>query len=247
MSDHFPSPFTVSSMEDQGFQRAEEVAPPPPPPQNYTLGSLLSDLRQFGEAYQRDADQIRQHHPLLQRRDWIQLGVFVSHARESLLRIPGFNDLRTFAFATWGEEITLATCRRIIGVLIQRSDGTLSTEEVEKLTLADAASLLAREPATTGQRDKSTRGRSEPRVVLRGREEGPIVLGKPKRKLTTPQYNVVQALLDAGDGGLTKDELVSKSGHEDARGILTRLAEKDADWKEVIHFAGQTGGGYRIK
>jgi len=85
------------------------------------------------------------------------------------------------------------------------------------------------------------------RVALRGREEEPIVLGKTKRKLTLPQYNVVKALLDAGDVGLTKDELVSKSGHEDARGILTRLAKKDPDWKQVIHFAGQTGGGYRIK
>lgn len=86
-----------------------------------------------------------------------------------------------------------------------------------------------------------------PRVVLRGREAGPIVLDKTKQRLTTPQYNVVKALLDAGDAGLTKDELVSKSGHEDARGILKRLTDSDPDWKKVIHFAGQTGGGYRIK
>jgi hypothetical protein len=85
------------------------------------------------------------------------------------------------------------------------------------------------------------------RVVLRDREEGPIVLGKTKRKLTNQQYNVVKALLEAGDLGLTKDELVSKSGHEDARGILKRLADSDPDWKGVIHFAGRTGGRYRIK
>jgi hypothetical protein len=86
-----------------------------------------------------------------------------------------------------------------------------------------------------------------PRVILRGRAEGPIVLQEIKRKLTTPQYNVVKALLDAGDAGLTKDELVSRSGHEDARGILKRLADSDPDWNEVIHFAGLTGGGYRVK
>jgi hypothetical protein len=88
--------------------------------------------------------------------------------------------------------------------------------------------------------------KGESRVVLRSREEGAIVLGKPKRKLTTPQYNVVKALLEAGEVGLTKDELVSKSKHGDARGILTRLAEKE-DWKKVIHLAGLTGRRYRIK
>jgi hypothetical protein len=86
-----------------------------------------------------------------------------------------------------------------------------------------------------------------PRVVLRGREEAPIVLGMPKPKLTLPRYNVVKALLDAGEAGLTKDELVNKSRHQDARGILNRLANSDPDWKQVIHFAGQTCGGYRIK
>jgi hypothetical protein len=233
-------------MEDQGFQWAEEVPPLPPPPQNFAVGNLLSDLRQFSEAYQRDADQIRQHNPLVQRRDWIQLGAFVSHARQCLLRIPGFDDLRTFALATWGEEITLPVCRRIIGLLVQRSEGTLSAGQAEQLSLAEAASLLASKQPSAGQKDKSVSLKDTPRVVLRGREEGPVVLGKPKQKLTTPQYNVIKALLDAGEVGLTKDKLVSKSRHEDARGILTRLAKKD-DWREVIHLAGQTGGGYRIK
>jgi hypothetical protein len=86
-----------------------------------------------------------------------------------------------------------------------------------------------------------------PRVVLRDRTEGPVVLGKPKRKLTTAQYDVVKALLDAGETGLTKDKLVSNSRHEDARGVLKRLAKKDDDWQQVIDFAGETGGGYRLK
>jgi hypothetical protein len=142
MSDNLPSPFTVASKEDQGWQRAEEVPPLSPPPQNYTLLSLLSDLRHFAEVYQRDADQIRRHDPIIQRRDWIQIGAFVSHARESLLRIPGFNELRTFAITTWGEEITLPVCRRILGTLVQRSHGTLSVAVVEKMTLAEAAFRL---------------------------------------------------------------------------------------------------------
>ena len=87
----------------------------------------------------------------------------------------------------------------------------------------------------------------ETRVVLQGPDERPIVRGLQKRKLTKPQYNVVKALMDAGEAGLTKDELVNKSRHEDARGILKRLADSDPDWKEVIHFAGRTGGRYRVK
>jgi hypothetical protein len=87
---------------------------------------------------------------------------------------------------------------------------------------------------------------SGPRVTLRGREEGPIVLGRVKPKLTKGQYDVVLALNEAGDAGLTKDDLARKSGHDDARGILTRLARKDDDWKQVIKLAGVTGGGYRI-
>lgn len=143
MSENLPSPFTVSSMEDQGFQWADEVSPPPPPRQNYTVGNLLSDLRHFGETYQRDADQIRQHDQISQRHDWIQLGAFVSDARASLSRIPGFEELRTFAVANWGEEITIPVCRRILGALVQRSNGTLSVADVENMTLAEAASRLS--------------------------------------------------------------------------------------------------------
>src|SRR5688572_16856182 len=43
------------------------------------------------------------------------------------------------------------------------------------------------------------------RVVLRDRADRPIVLGKPKKKITTAQYDVVKALLDAGDKSLTID------------------------------------------
>lgn len=70
--------------------------------------------------------------------------------------------------------------------------------------------------------------------------------GLIQRAVSTPQYDVVKALLEAEDSGLTKDELAQKSGHEDARGILRRLAKSDPDWKEVIHFAEAAYGGYRI-
>jgi hypothetical protein len=85
-----------------------------------------------------------------------------------------------------------------------------------------------------------------PAVVLNGQGKPPVVRGQRKPVLTFAQYNVVTALLQAGEGGLSKDELARDSGHTDALGILRRLARKDPDWAAVIRFAGQTGGRYRI-
>lgn len=127
--------------------------------------------------------------------------------------------------------------------------GTLTVKEVatkeetgEETTPEQA---MKRSSGTSGA--PTSRPNPRPSVELRDAKDGPIVLGKVKKKLTQPQYNVIQTLLKSGDVGLTKDELAAKSGHEDARGILKRLAEKDEDWKKVIHFAGMTGGGYRIQ
>jgi len=84
------------------------------------------------------------------------------------------------------------------------------------------------------------------KVQLFGQQEQPIVSGKEKERLTNAQYDVVLALLQAGERGLTKDELDHESKHGDARGVLKRLTDKDSDWRAVIPFPGMTGGGYRI-
>lgn len=83
-------------------------------------------------------------------------------------------------------------------------------------------------------------------VILYGRQDKPVVKGREKDILTAAQYDVVIALLRAGEKGLTKDELDRKSKHGDARKILYRLAEKDGDWKAAIQLPGKTGRGYRI-
>jgi hypothetical protein len=83
-------------------------------------------------------------------------------------------------------------------------------------------------------------------VILARPSEEPTVLGKTKPRLNQSRYNVVLALLKAGDEGLSKDSLIEKSGHEDAVGILKRLAESDLDWNAVIKLAGIPGGRYRI-
>jgi hypothetical protein len=84
------------------------------------------------------------------------------------------------------------------------------------------------------------------RVILRGPGERPIVRDGEKDPLSRAQYDVVKALLDAGERGLTKDGLDRQSKRGDARKILKRLAESDPDWKAVIHFPGKPGRGYRI-
>ena len=99
---------------------------------------------------------------------------------------------------------------------------------------------------TSDQSDREPKAQSE-RVSLFGQGTDPSIDGKPKDKLTTPQYDVIQALIEAGAKGLNKDELVTKSGRAGARAILTRLCHGDSDWKSVIQFAGKTGGGYRIQ
>ncbi len=86
-----------------------------------------------------------------------------------------------------------------------------------------------------------------PSVVLQSPGESVFVKGIEKKRLTDPQYNVVQALLAAGGDGLSKDELPIKSGHADAVKILKRVAKIDADWADVILLAERSGGGYRIK
>ncbi len=84
-------------------------------------------------------------------------------------------------------------------------------------------------------------------VKLFGLREEPEVCGKRKPPLREERYDVVRALIEAGDAGLTKDQLDRNSGHSDARKLMQRLANKDADWNQVLHLPGAPGrGGYRI-
>lgn len=118
--------------------------------------------------------------------------------------------------------------------------------------------LLALDDSTPNDQDLSQLSRNEQAnneieetismpVLLFGQGKPPIVNGSKKEPLTNAQFDVVSALIEAGDKGLTKDALDSRSGHGDARKILKRLADSDSDWKAVISFPGKTGKGYRIK
>lgn len=83
-------------------------------------------------------------------------------------------------------------------------------------------------------------------VTLYGRGDGPTVHGNKKDPLTHAQYDVVLALIEAGENGLAKEQFEKKSGHGGARKVMKRLAVKDADWASVLIFPGCTGVRYRI-
>ena len=85
-------------------------------------------------------------------------------------------------------------------------------------------------------------------VRLFGPGEEPEVLGMKKRPLNKTRYAVVLAIAKAAPIGLSKSELVKKSGCGDAVNILKGLAKADEDWQAVISLPGEggKGRGYRI-
>ncbi len=83
------------------------------------------------------------------------------------------------------------------------------------------------------------------RVCLHADGEKPTIDGEQVGVLTTPQYNVIMALMQAGERGLSKDQL-QQSGHSSARDIMRRLRCKDKAWQSVLSFPGIAGKGYRI-
>ena len=83
-------------------------------------------------------------------------------------------------------------------------------------------------------------------VKLYGPAAEPTVKGTTKPRLTKAQYDVVCALIQGGEDGLTKDTLDKKSEHGDSRKIMKRLSDSDPDWKSVLLFPGTPGKRYRI-
>jgi hypothetical protein len=84
-------------------------------------------------------------------------------------------------------------------------------------------------------------------VILYGPFDEPRVLGTPKPALGKVRHKVIKTLIEAGDDGLSLDELRNQSTHMGARNVLTGIARKDDDWRSVIWFPGRSRvGGYRI-
>jgi hypothetical protein len=89
-------------------------------------------------------------------------------------------------------------------------------------------------------------GGSKATVVLGGPHDPPMVRGKQKPCLSPARFKIVQTLLNAGQQGLTGDELTEKSGRGGAINTLKALAKGDSDWGSVIVLPGKPGMRYRL-
>ena len=82
--------------------------------------------------------------------------------------------------------------------------------------------------------------------MLRGKGERPLVLGRDASPVTSAQYDVLHALIKAGEGGLSLTELAKRSGHGSARNVLKNLAASSSEWQQVILLPGAPGRRYRL-
>ncbi|MCC6907049.1 MAG: hypothetical protein IT430_03830 [Phycisphaerales bacterium] len=106
--------------------------------------------------------------------------------------------------------------------------------------------LTTEKTTSPAQPRRSARVEMPPSLVLRGRDQGPIVCDVEKPILGEKSYNVIDCLIAAGARGLVGRTLSTRSGSGDAVNILKRLSKVDPDWKRVIVLPGRTGRGYRV-
>lgn len=180
----------------------------------------------------------------------------VAAAVESMMGVDWWQGRRDDAVATWDRFCQgMQRCADATAAVLRLANAYLPDLPCQPAESAKAPTwdelsqrLLALRPAAEVPPAPVTPPSPPPApaVVLGGANDEPMVRGKKKARLTTARYNVVKAMLNAGRL-LTKDELDAKSGHTDARKILKALADSDPDWKSVIHFGRQTGGGYGIE
>ncbi len=240
------SPFTVPSLEEQGFQWTEEV-PPPTPPVNYTLGKLVEGLRLFAEDYQLVEERIREEHPITAKGSRFRLGAHVSGARACLLAIPGFAELRAWARSEWDEEISFAVSRRIVDALVTRSNGRLSANAAEGLSLAEAVarlSALPRESLEEDEVDSSSNELPAPvdretrqRVIYELENWKRILYAPPAEKPALQKYVELTSRIIAWRGHHAPRFDVTSL--DEVRGILVRRATGEQTPEEELRTVGE--------
>lgn len=107
-------------------------------------------------------------------------------------------------------------------------------------------SRMAEEASGKSKEDQPSEVARSPsgNVILYGRGYPPSVSGHLRKKLSNRQYDLIVALLKAGEEGLTKDFM--ESVVPSARRMLTKLRRDDDHWRSAIQMAEETGQGYRI-
>jgi hypothetical protein len=182
-----------------------------------------------------------------QRRAYATREANLSDFIQTFQAVDDSDRFRSTLLTRYGTDLCVSVLNRLIADLVKEADGATTIGSAEKMTLGEVVARLATPQGKPAMQTPTTVPANGQRVVLCGLGEGPFVCGVEKHLLTLAQYDVVNALLEAGERGLSKDELGRRSKHGDARNILKRLAKSDPDWQAVICFPGKTGGGYRIK
>jgi hypothetical protein len=113
-----------------------------------------------------------------------------------------------------------------------------------EMPTAAAGARVPGQPAGVPESQAGEAEPGQPRVILGAKGEKAIVLGKA-RPLTPGHHDIVRVLLDAGKEGLSKDDLIRKSGHGDAVNMLKRLAS-DPCWTKVVHLPGRPWKRYQV-
>jgi hypothetical protein len=239
------SPFTVPSMQEQGFQWAEP-APPLTPPDNYTLGKLVEDLRRFAENYCRAAGRVREGNPVLAPDSRIQLGADVSGARARLLAIPGFSDLREWVRSEWSEEITFAAGRRIVDAVVGRSRGRLSFDGAEGLSLPQVVARLTAlsgeglddEARASGDELPAPVDQESIQRIISALENWKFVICAPPNEKPIPQDHVdlTNRIVSWRDRHAPRFDVTPL---DEVRRILVRRSQGEAPPEEALRTAGE--------
>jgi len=177
---------------------------------------------------------------------WSKLAIRHHHGERGFRPVRGFGRIAHWGRKLLGHDLEdEELIRRVRDWYVAEHGG--SHESFLRMHCTKLADLL-RESVNPRKDDagKPERGEDSQPVVLTSRREPPIVNGKAApNKLTKAQYDVVEALLNAGPAGLTQTALATKSGHGGGHKIARRLANK-SPWDAVIHFPDGAGRHYRI-
>jgi hypothetical protein len=212
-------------------------------------GFLTAELRESWDPHQQfsDSDRSAAEYLKLAKRKLKRIDVRYSEPGGSI----GIGEV---------EDSSVAELQLDISFLVQHEDGLVDAirdleaeQTIDWNALVDWAKLpairaaLNQLPADPSPSPAPV-AQSE-RVQLFKRSAVPVAIvdGVDVNALTEPRYNVVQALLQAGEDGHTKDSWDVASGHTESRKIAKRLANKHPHWAAVLDFPGKTGGRYRIK
>jgi hypothetical protein len=145
MSSHRASPFTIA---EPAFEFKDRE---PLPTRPLTVGLLIRNLVAFAEFYEAASANIENAEPVIKA--WHHAGrdANANELRRQFRSAAGIERVRAYVLATFGEDLTVATARRLLGELIRKCKLTVEAAEALELTAA-MDKLEAKDSAPTADR-----------------------------------------------------------------------------------------------